>query len=313
VRTAESGRFAFYDIDGPEFVLEDHGWVRLQTLMAIPAGPGFSHKTLRPWLADLTSSLRVIHIDLPGAGIASREPHADYSFAAFVQDLDALRSRVDTQRPVILGHGWAAALAIEYAVARPSHVGALVLVSPLRCFGVTGQDSEAQLRQVERTDFSLGSRFARDVMPAFEAAAAGRGPWEPVERNPWWGEMILTQFSRSPPESWFTSLADEPWGMRAYAAYKGATMIRADDPMASYDLAQRASELSGALPVLIISSNHDANYVAKAEKHAIPLHHAIPGSELLVWDDVGHFPFVERSKDFAAAVSSFLARRVDTP
>jgi proline iminopeptidase len=313
MRTAESGRFAFYDIDGPQFILEDHGWRRRQTLIAIPAGPGFSHKTLRPWLTGLASTVRTIHLDLPGSGRASREAQAEYTFPAFVQDLDAVRSRVDAQKPVILGHGWGAALAIEYALARPAHVSALVLVSPLRYFDISNQDTDAQIRQVELTDPSLGPRFASDVMPAFEAAISGRGPWEPVERSRWWSEMLLTQFSRPPPKAWFTSLGDEPWGIRAYAAYKGAALARADHSMASYDLALRGGELSRELPVLIVSSNHDANYVAKAETHAVPVHRAISSSELLIWDDVGHFPFVERPEEFVAAIASYLARRTDTP
>ncbi|MBW4052523.1 MAG: alpha/beta fold hydrolase [Proteobacteria bacterium] len=312
MRTADSGRFAFFDVDGPQFVLEDHGWRRRQTLIAVPAGPGFSHKTLRPWLTGLASTVRTVYLDLPGSGRASREPQADFTFPAFVNDLDAVRSRVDSQNPVILGHGWGAALAIEYALARPAHVSALVLVSPLRYFNLSSQDTEAQTRQVERTDSSLGPRFARDVMPAFEAAMTGRGPWEPVEKSRWWSEMLLTQFVRQPPKAWFTSLGNEPWGIRAYAAYKGATLARADHPIASYDLTLRASGLPRGLPVLIVSSNHDANYVAKADTHAAPLHHALSASELLIWDDVGHFPFIERPEEFVAAITGFLARRADT-
>ena len=85
-------------------------------------------------------------------------------------------------------------------------------------------------------------------------------------------------------------------------------MYQPEHPMASYDLAQRALGLSTEIPVLIVSSNHDANYVAKAESHAVPLHRAISGSELLILDDVGHFPFVERPKDFAVTVADFLSR-----
>jgi len=309
VRTAESGRFAFFDVDGPEFVLDKEGWRRRPTLLVIPAGPGFSHKTLRPWLTDLAPLVRLTHVDLPGTGHASVEPDSDYTFPALIEDLDEVRVRVGADRPVILGHGWGAALAVEYALTHPGNVAALVLVSPLRCFGVEGQDTAAQSRQVERTDPSLGKRFATDVRPPFEAAIAGAGPWETVESNSWWSEMILTQFSRSPPPSWFASLARERWGLRAYATYKGAAMFRPNDPMVSYDLARRSAGLDAALPVLIVSSNHDANYVAKAATHAIPLHAAMPASELLLGDDTGHFPFVERPGEFSAAGCDFLVRK----
>jgi pimeloyl-ACP methyl ester carboxylesterase len=113
--------------------------------------------------------------------------------------------------------------------------------------------------------------------------------------------MILTQFATPPPPSWSFSI-----NLRAYAAYKGAAMFQGDNAMATYDLTQRARDLSPRIPALIISSNHDANYVAKADGHAIPLHHVIPNSRLVLWNDVGHFPFVERPADCYALIKEFI-------
>lgn len=307
MRSRDGARFAFFDAEGAELELTARGWRMRPTLIAIPSGPGFSHKTLRPWLLPLVEQLRVAYVDLPGVGMGSLDAGQDYGFESYAADLDDVRRHLGAEMPILLGHGWGSTLAVEYALAHPTAVAALVLINPLRVFSGAGQDGEAQARMVAKADSSLFERWARDIAPLLQAALRGESAWEPLERHPWWNDMVRTQFATPPPEDWSRSLAGEPWGMRAYASYKGAAASEGTS-MAQYDLAERARGLAPDLPVLIVSSNHDANYVALAARHAALVHSALPRSELVMWDHVGHFPFVERPADFAACVVDFLER-----
>jgi proline iminopeptidase len=279
-----------------------------RTIIAVPSGPGFSHRTLSPWLGGLARSFRVATVDLPGSGHGSTAEDLDYSFAAYVGDLDAVREKIERARVVLLGHGWGAAMAIEYALRYPSAVEALILVNPLRIFTGEGQDNEAQARMVARVDPGLVSDWTRDVAPAFQAALAGEAPWDAVEENPWWGRMIQTQFAAPPPAQWHEAMRAEPWRLRAYASYKGAAMFDPTSKMARYDLAERALTLR--VPTLILSCDDDANYVAPPQRHAAALVETIANAKLVVWDKVGHFPFVERPADFTALVCDFLKPRL---
>lgn len=293
MRTSEAGRFASFEVDGEGLVI-----------LAIPSGPGFPAATLRPWLAPLARDSRVVTVELPGTGDASREDGQDYSFAAFVSDLAAVQQAIGAKRVAVLGHGWGAAMAVEYALAHRESVSDLILVSPLRIFTGSGQDSEAQARMVERTDPSLFPRWTEGLQPQFMAALEGEASWDAVEQHGWWSDMIRTQFAALPPAAWDEAIAGSRWGLRAYATYKGAAMFDPASAMASYDLAERAAELPRDLSILILSSNHDANYVAPASRHAVPLASALPQAEFIQWDDLGHFPFVERQAEFAELLTT---------
>jgi proline iminopeptidase len=250
--------------------------------------------------------MRVVFVDLPGSGMGSLERGQDYSFRSYVNDLEALRNRLDVEFFTILGHGWGAALAAEYALAHHQRVEALMLVNPLRVLTPVGQDSEAQARMVGRIDPTLLDRWVAEVTPRLQAALTGKEAWDSVEHLSWWSEMILTQFAALPPSSWSQSLLDAPWRMRAYSQFKVAAMSPGS-AMARYDLADRARALPGEVPVLIFGSDNDANYVAPAAWHATPLHQALPSSQLVIWNDVGHFPFVERQDDFVSVAAKFCA------
>ena len=277
-----------------------------RTVVAIPSGPGFSHRTLNPWLGGLPASFRVATIDFPGSGHGSLADGLDYSFASYVEDLDAVRRALGQARVCVLGHGWGAAMAVEYTLARPDAVEALILINPLSIFTGEGQDGEAQARMIARVRPTLIAEWTQDVAPTFQAALTGEAHWDAVETNPWWGRMIETQFAAPPPRAWHEAMQGESWRLRAYATYKGAAMSDSASAMAHYDLAERAGSLRRDLPVLILSSHHDANYVAPAARHAVPLAQAVPQAELVQWEGVGHFPFVERQGEFADAVEGFL-------
>src|SRR5690625_4989101 len=126
-------RYSFIDIQGRDDA---------PTLIALPSGPGFCHRTLGPWLADLAGTFRVATVDLPGCGHGSLSRGLEYGFPDYIADLDAVLHKLGIERAALLGHGWGAAMAVEYALVRPSAVRSLVLVNPIRVFTGEGQRSE---------------------------------------------------------------------------------------------------------------------------------------------------------------------------
>ncbi len=299
-------RSCFVEVSGPEFLLGEWGWHRRPTVLGLPSGPGFSQRTIGPWLGGLDQAFRVATIDLPGSGRASLAPGLDYGFDSYSADLAHVCATLAADKLVVLGHGWGAAMAIEFALRCPGMMAALILVNPLRIFTAAGQDSAAQARMVARVDPTVIDDWINDVGHQFAAALAGEIAWESIEELPWWSRMVRTQFAAVPPRRWDAALAGEPWRMRAYATYKGAAMFDPASAMASYNLAERAASL--AVPTLILACEHDANYVAPPDRHAIPLARAILGSRLELWTDAGHFPFVERPAAFAQLLADFLAK-----
>jgi len=69
-----------------------------------------------------------------------------------------------------------------------------------------------------------------------------------------------------------------------YATYKGGAMFDPASAMARYDLTERTASMRQDLPVLILRSRHDANYVAPAARHPVLLAQTVRQAERLEWD-----------------------------
>jgi pimeloyl-ACP methyl ester carboxylesterase len=172
--------------------------------------------------------------------------------------------------------------------------------------GGAGQDGEAQLRQVQRTDATLVERFNADVMPALQQAMQGQAPWEAVDGHPWWNEMLLTQWAGAPSAAWHAALHGHRFGMEAYFAHKGQAMFDPESAWARYDLAARMPLLN--CPASVLASGHDANYVALPSIHVDPMRAACPGLVVELTDAGGHFLVSEAPAVVAAHLRRHLAR-----
>jgi len=192
MRAGRGGRSTFFDVEGPELGWTAQGWRRRATMLSVPSGPGFSQTTLRPWLSPLEAFVRVAYLDLPGAPLGQIGDDPDFGLDSYVLDLEQVGQSLGGGPFVLLGHGWGACPAVEFARAHPSAVAALVLVCPITRFTSDGQDAEARLRMAKRVDVSLMSRFVVEVAPSLQAAMAGAADWESVERLSWWPSWLFS-------------------------------------------------------------------------------------------------------------------------
>jgi len=93
-------------------------------------GFGASLHTWEPWAQALASDLRVISLDLPGAGLTGADPTGDYSDERGMQVLLALMDQMGLARASLVGHSMGGRLAFRFAAAHPARVNRLVLVAP---------------------------------------------------------------------------------------------------------------------------------------------------------------------------------------
>ncbi|MFG2951794.1 alpha/beta fold hydrolase [Streptomyces adustus] len=120
-----------------------HGGPGLWDMFADAAGP----------LADLAT---VVRWDQRGCGRSERCA-GPWTAARFVADLDAVRRHFGFGRMALLGHSWGAQLALEYALAHPERVSALVYAAG------TGIGPDADWRDTCTANFlaRLGDRPGR--------------------------------------------------------------------------------------------------------------------------------------------------------
>jgi proline iminopeptidase len=122
----------FFDVDGPKLV-PDGPWMRERpTVVLLHPGPGFDHGVFKvgvgPWLAAGT---QVVYLDQRGAGRSDHGAPEGLRLERWADDVRELCDALRIERPVVLGLGFGAQVALDYAARYPEHPGALVLVGPV--------------------------------------------------------------------------------------------------------------------------------------------------------------------------------------
>lgn len=233
-----------------------------------------------PLLAD---RFRVLVLDLPGHGLSSRPPTSfDLASltASFAEALEALELRV----PVVLGHSYGGAIAMQYVIDHPERCRQLVLVSSAGF----GTEVHPVLRALTLpvADRVIG---AWSRIPVSQVADHPRIGWMLGDREPPFSELLLLHRN-----------LETRLGRAAYLSLLRAGVDTAGQRLGDGD----PSLLSGSARTLIVWGNPDPVIPVA---HAEAANAAIEGSRLTLIPGGGHAPHRRRPREFAEAVSRFLA------
>ncbi len=147
--------------DGQELHFEEYGTG--QPALLIHGFTGSCESWGPELLADLSSELRVIAVDLLGHGLSSK-PHdpSRYAIEAQVQDLTELLQSLGLERAIWIGYSMGGRIALAGGALRPDKIDSLVLegASP----GLELAEDRAARR---RSDDALASELERNGIEAF--------------------------------------------------------------------------------------------------------------------------------------------------
>ncbi|GAM97486.1 hydrolase, alpha/beta hydrolase fold family [alpha proteobacterium U9-1i] len=253
-----------------------------QTLLLIH-GFSASLQTWELWQPHMRDQFRLVSLDLPGHGLTSAPAGYQASIEGY-RDLVAEFARTQgLERFAIVGSSMGGNVAWEYALAHPEQVEALVLVD------ASGWPDE----RAEANDEALIFKLLRNPIAA------------PLLRD-----LDNTQLTRQGLLSAFperTDLVDDAMVAR-YVDMSRAPGHREILVQLSLDFNGRAmatTERLGqlAMPTLVLSGDMD-NLVPVA--HARQFHEAIPQSQLIVYEGIGHVPQEEIPEESAQNVRTFL-------
>ncbi len=249
-------------------------------VLVMHGGLGVDHTYFRPWLDGLADVAELTYYDHRGNGRSARPPLDDVDHATWIADADALREHLGHERVVVLGHSYGGFLALGYALAHPERVAGLVLVG-----------TAAVMEHWERVHENLAARAAT---PAQLRAFEDRPFLDNDELGATMGALLPLYFHRPDPK-----VVEELGRTMRFSAAASAAGGRC---MATYDV--RAALASIQVPALVLGGRHD--FIMPPDVTAEPLAAGLPCAELVVFEESGHFPFVEEPEAFLRVVRRWL-------
>ena len=274
-------------------------------VIALHGGPGFGDY-LPPDLEPLTSSFRLMSYDQRGSGQSTvvTDP-ALLTAPAFVADLDRVRESSGIARVTLLGHSWGAGLAALYAIAHPDRIERLLLVDPMPPRADPYMTAFSQTLQSRFTD---GDRAAMAEASARRQKAADADAPDACRA---YYAIFIRGYLHSPAAA--ARMRGDLCAAPAAALRNFSVVNRSImGSLGAFDFRPQLAAIK--VPTLVIHGASDPIPMASAREWAASL----PDGRLLVVEQSGHFPFVERPDVFFPAATAFLkgdwppaARRVE--
>lgn len=251
------------------------------------AGTSATWEAVLPRLAE---THLVIAPDLPGHG-GSGHSAGDYSVGALAATVRDLLFALGVSRATIVGHSLGGGVAMQFSYLFPQETERLVLISA----GGLGRTvnpvlGSAALPGAELVTAALGgaaSLGGRALGPVLRRLPAARSP---SARE--LGRSVVSLGDRQTRQAFHATL-------RAVVGVGGQRVFAGD-----------RLYLAEAMPTLILWGDRDPIIPVGHGRRA---HAAMPGSRLVVLEDVGHFPPLERPDEVVAAIGAFLAETAPAP
>lgn len=282
MRATVNGTELFFDVEGAGLAPSGTAMIEKEPCFVLHGGPGMDHSYFRPWLSPLADTLQLIYVDHRGTGRSARPALETCTIAQMADDLEALRRYLGLGRVTVLGNSFGGFWALVYALRHPASLNRLILVSTA--------PSHEFAQDAEREAARRATPLQRETMPA---VFAGRVETEEAFRR-WWDIMLPLYFYR-----WDARIGTEMIERGIDNPLVAAYMFTHEIP--KYDVRPQLGEI--AVPTLIVAGRHDwVTPVSQAEQLAA----GIPGSELVVFEESGHMPFIEEQQGFTTVVKRFV-------
>ncbi len=267
--------------DGLQVHYRDQGFAEGPAIVFVHGSSASLH-TWEPLVARLGDRYRLISYDQPGHGLTGEHPDNDYTAQGMIEALDAVVATAGLDHFVLVGNSMGGWVSWRYALKNPDRLAGLVLVDAAGAPLPEGVEAPGNLAFTLLQN-PLGRRALDRWTPRPLVAMSVR---QSVAVK-----GIVTD-----------DMVDRYWELVRLPANKRAAVLRATvdrEPV----FADRLPEI--ATPTLIIWGREDALIPIEA---ADVFKERIAGSELVVYDGVGHLPMEEAPDEVAALLDDWIQR-----
>jgi proline iminopeptidase len=260
-------------------------------IIVVHGGPGMDHTYLVPGMNELARTHRVVYYDQRGGGrtegAASRET---VSLDLFMSDITALADSLRLGKFTVLGHSFGGLVALHYAARHPDRLRALVLmntVEPGRKY--TAQMNDLTLRKRTPQDSAQMQELMRSEAMRLRDTSAVNAMLRLAFQSLFVDRALARALHLSLDPRTVANMA--PVAMNLIGS------------MGPYDFWPVAARIR--VPTLILQGVEDAMPLEMLRE----LQGAIPGSELVLVERAGHFPYIEQPDATFTAIRRFLTAR----
>lgn len=257
-------------------------------IIVVHGGPGLNHNYFLPHLQKLAATHRLILIDQRACGKSSAAvDSSQMSLDWLLRDMESIRNELKLGRVTVIAHSWGGLLGLLYASRYPNSVTALILantVSPK--VGEFSQETNAIVNE----RYSKADSLLRVQTIKSEALKQGSR------------DAYMLLFKLSFKQLFYDKKYSDSLNLFLPEDFlkKRQKLFFMTKELSSYDFYPDIKNVS--CPTLVIHGDYDGVPIELPRK----INQSIPKSRLIVIKNAGHFPFVEKNKEFTQQVVSFL-------
>ncbi len=268
---------SLHEINGSNFYCETVGTGT--PLLMMHGGLGLDHTYFRPWFDQMADVAQVIYYDHRGNGRSDKpEDFSTLTLDQLVDDAAHLLDHLGIDKVILFGHSYGGFLAQLFAIKYPERLKGLVLANTVPVF-----DYQPQPNGNDEQMAAFGAAFTR-----------------PMESNEDWRQTWTTLW-----QIYFKNY-DSEVGDRVDAAthYSYAAWNAASGALATFNTVEGLPNVN--VPTLVVSGKHD--FICPPEHGGERIDSLLPRSELAIFEESAHYPFVEEEERFFNVLRGWLAQ-----
>jgi len=246
-------------------------------ILVMHGGLGLSHDYLRPYFDKLSDKHTVVYYDHFGNGGSVRpRDYAELTFDRLISDAAELMTVLGHKSFTLIGHSYGGFIAQEFAASHADRLEKLVLIDTVPVFDYqpTVSGTEAQMA-------AFGKLFSEPM--------ADDADWQTS-----WNLVVQMYFHNWDPKVGIELDKCTVYEHRAWNA--GSALL------GTYNTLDKLANID--VPAMVIAGQHDG--ITPPEPGAERIAKILPKAELMIFENSGHYPFIEEESAFFSALSKWL-------
>lgn len=263
------------NVNGAELFYESIG--SGAPVLIMHGGLGLSHDYLRPYFDVLQETNTVVYYDHHGNGRSEKpDDYVDMNFERLTSDAAELMSALGHESFALIGHSYGGFIAQEFAANYEDRLDGLVLVDTVPAF-----DYQPTVSGPEANMAAFGKLFTQPMADNDD----WRATWNPV------AEIYFHQWD-----------ADVGADLDARTQYEYRAWNASGALLGGFNTLEKLPSIDTR--TLVIAGRHDG--ITPPDAGATRIADLLPNATLMIFENSGHYPFIEEEASFFDALAEWL-------